>query len=165
MRVNWQMPPTSQGLMPSVGDTQLRTACIKTFNAQFLKQKQLENSRQDCCSYYEKGHPAGTKSTRISLFAAISESNTLFSKATSSYSPYFPYLTLGLHTQCPHPSHIFSPPEYLEPHPFWCFLCILLTFPAPILLVNGIRHPAFIHLFKQVPSPLHNNVSILRYCI
>lgn len=95
--------------MPSVGDTQLLTVYIKTFNAQFLKQKQPQNSRQHCCSFCEKGHSAGTKSTSISLIVAISENNILFSNATSSHIPDFSSLILGLHIHCPYPRpHLLS---------------------------------------------------------
>lgn len=108
----------SQGLMPSVGGTQLLTVYIKTFNARFLKQKQPQNSRPQCCSFCEKGHSAGTKSTSISLIVATSEDNILFPNPTSSHIPYFSSSIRGLHTHCPH----LGPPEYLEPFPFWCFV-------------------------------------------
>lgn len=153
------MPPTSQGLMPSVGDTQLLTVCIKTFNAQFLKQKQSKNSRQDCCSYYEKGHSAGTKSTRISLLVAISEQHSLF-KGYLFIRPL-----LSIFNSWPSQPASSSQPHLQSPRVFGTTSFLMLCFPAPTLLVNGIRHPAFIHLFKQVLSPLHNNIFILLYCI
>lgn len=121
------MPPTSQGLMPSVGDTQLLTVCIKTFNAQFLKQKQSKNSRQDCCSYYEKGHPAGTKSTRISLLVAISEQHSLFKgylfirPLLSIFNswPSHPASSSRPHLQSPQSiwGHILSDALFSSPHP------------------------------------------------
>lgn len=123
--------------MPSVGDTRLLTVYIKTFNAQFLKQKQPQSSRRHCWSFCDKGHSAGTKCTSLSLIVASSEDHIFFSpNAPSSHSPYF----FIFNSWPPHPSQATSSvhrsiwSHFLSGALF--SVCKFSSLPS-----NGIRNP------------------------
>ena len=120
------------------------TVYIKTFNAQFLKQKQPQNSRQHRCSFCGKGHSAGTKSTSISLIVATGE-DILLPNATYSHIPYFSSLILGLHTHCPHPG------PHLPPTRVSGAMSFLVLFFFQIV-TSPVSHPP--SQWKKKPSVL-----------